>query len=210
MVRHAFVLIAFNLFCFSSLAQTTTRVSVDSSGIQGNDLCYTHSISADGRYVAFDSHATNLVPGDTNASSDVFVHDNLTGTTRRVSVDSNGTQANGISSYVVISADGHFVAFASAATNLVPGDTNGNWDVFEHDMVNGTTTRVSVSSSGAQAFGGDSGVYGLSISADGRYVAFQSSALNLASPDFNGSDDVFVHDRVSGITTRVSVASNGT
>ena len=88
------------------------------------------AISADGRFVAFDSEATNLVPGDTNDASDVFVRDRQTGTTRRVSVSSGGAQGNGASFDPAISADGRFVAFNSDATNLVPGDTNGAADVF--------------------------------------------------------------------------------
>ena len=127
------------------------------------------AISADGRFVAFSSDATNLVPGDTNGTADVFVRDRQTGTTRRVSVGSGGAQGNGLSVDPAISADGRFVAFASDATNLVPGDTNGADDVFVRDRQTGTTRRVSVGSGGAQ---GDRVSFDPAISADGRFVAF--------------------------------------
>ncbi len=186
--------------------QVTSRVSVDTSGAQGNDDSYIPSVSADGRYVAFHSNAANLVGGDTNGIWDVFVHDRLSGTTERVSVDSSGAQGNSGSFDSSISADGRYVAFWSVASNLVAGDTNGYHDVFIHDRLSGTTERVSVDSSGAE---GDAGSSHPSISDDGRYVAFFSNASNLAAGDTNGADDVFVHDRQSGMTERVSVDSNG-
>jgi Tol biopolymer transport system component len=188
-------------------AFTTTRVSVSSTGVQGNLVSLYPAISADGRYVAFLSSATNLVSGDTNNHTDVFVHDMKTGETTRVSVASDGSQANFFSSVPSISADGRYVAFGSSATNLVNGDTNGEADVFVHDRQTGETTRVSVASDGSQSQWGG----GLpSISADGRYVAFVSLAHDLVSGDTNNLEDVFVHDRQTHTTTRVSVASDGT
>jgi Tol biopolymer transport system component len=185
----------------------TTRVSVASDGSQGNGESYGHAVSADGRYVAFTSYATNLVPGDTNGSWDTFIHDRLTSQTTRVSVASDGTQGNSGSIWSpTISADGRYVAFASYATNLVPGDTNGQRDVFIHDRQTGETTRVSVSSNGTQ---GNSASWTPTISADGRYVAFESYATNLVPGDTNYKFDIFVHDRQTGQTTRVSVASDG-
>ena len=109
---------------------TTERVSVGPGGAQGNSGSFIPALSADGRFVAFISTATNLVPGDTNDALDVFVHDRRTGTTRRVSVGPGGVQANGGSTRAAISADGRLVAFHSVASNLVPGDTNGESDVF--------------------------------------------------------------------------------
>ncbi|UCB46685.1 MAG: PD40 domain-containing protein, partial [Spirochaetota bacterium] len=108
------------------------RVSVDSNGTQGDGDSgdYNPSISGDGRYVAFESAATNLVPGDTNGAEDVFIHDTQTGTTTRVSVDSEGTEGDGDSCELSISADGRYVAFESRATNLVAFDYNETWDVF--------------------------------------------------------------------------------
>src|SRR5439155_1190150 len=140
----------YDVFVHDRLTGTTERVSVDSAGTQGNSDSVDASISADGRFVAFYSSANNLVPGDTNGAEDVFVHDRLTGTTERVSVDSAGTQGNSESFLPSISADGRFVAFYSDATNLVPGDTNGFEDVFVHDRLTGATERVSVASAGTQ------------------------------------------------------------
>src|SRR5437867_4406185 len=196
----------------SAGAQTTVRVSVASDGTEGNDVSLGSALSADGRFVAFDSAATDLVAGDTNGVSDVFVHDRQTGTTERVSVASDGAQGNGSSGLVTfafppaLSADGRFVAFVSFATNLVAGDTNGATDVFVHDRQAGTTERVSVASGGSQSNGSN---VGSALSADGRFVAFQSAATNLVADDTNGATDVFVHDRQTGTTERMSVASDG-
>ncbi|MEX1193482.1 MAG: calcium-binding protein [Dehalococcoidia bacterium] len=185
-------------------------MSVDSAGNQGDaDSGFTlfpPSVSADGRYVAFSSGATNLVPTDTNENFDVFVHDRETGSTERVSVDSAGTQANSYSINPSLSADGRYVAFDSVATNLVTEDDNGKSDVFVHDRQTGATQRVSVDVSGTQ---GDDGSFQPAISADGRYVAFGSSATNLVPSDTNVSNDVFIHDRQAGTTQRVSVDSAG-
>jgi Tol biopolymer transport system component len=183
------------------------RVSVASDGMQANERSGGASISADGRYVAFSSEASNLVPGDTNGWSDMFVHDRHTGQTSRVSLASDGTQGNIGSTGPSISADGRYVAFTSGANNLVPGDTNHSVDVFVHNRQTGQTSRVSVASGGTQA---NSFSDSASISADGRYVAFRSSASNLVPNDTNGWSDIFVHDRQTGETSRVSVASNGT
>jgi cysteine-rich repeat protein len=184
----------------------TTRVSVSSSGEQANGPSAFGGISADGRFVAFGSVADNLVPGDTNDASDVFVHDRLTGETARVSVSSSGEQADGNSTANGISADGRFVVFDGGVDNLAPGDTNDASDVFVHDRLTGETTRVSVSSSGEQAnFGSSDGT----ISANGRFVGFFSGADNLVPGDTNDANDVFVHDRLTGETTRVSVSSSG-
>ncbi len=130
----------------------TTRVSVSSSGEQANNFSdFPLSISNDGRYVAFNSDASNLVPNDTNNSTDIFIHDNQTGSTERVSVASDGTQADSTSFAPSISANGQFVVFTSRATNLVSGDTNNALDVFVRDRQAGTTTRVSVNSTGVEA-----------------------------------------------------------
>jgi Tol biopolymer transport system component len=186
--------------------QVTERMSVDSSGAQGNGSSFDVSISADGRHVAFASASSNLVSGDTNGVQDVFVRDRQGGTTQRVSVDSSGAQGNGNSSDTSISADGRYVAFRSAASNLVSGDTNEDLDVFVHDRQNGTTERVSIRPGGAQ---GNGHSYYPSISTDGRYVAFWSYA-SLVAGDTNGTWDIFVRDRQDGTTERVSVDSFGT
>src|SRR5207247_1588614 len=173
-----------DVFVHDRQTGTTERVSVDSAGHEGNGYSQQPAISADGRFVAFTSDATNLVPGDTNGVTDVFVHDRQTGTTERVSVDSAGNQGDRRSgnslSRPAISAGGRFVAFASDATTLVPGDTNGDVDVFVHDRETGTTERV-----GERAVERPFGVTGPSLSADGRFVAFASRTL-LFPGDTNG------------------------
>jgi Tol biopolymer transport system component len=186
---------------------TTTRVSVASGGSQAAGDSDQPSLSADGRYVAFRSSAPNLVPGDTNASSDVFVHDRATGETTRVSIATGGAQGSSGSGEPAISGDGRYVAFYSDAPDLVAGDTNGRTDIFVHDRVTGGTKRVNVTTSGGQAAGGDS--YRPRMSADGRYVAFASFAPNLVLADTNGVEDVFVHDLLTGATTRGSVGTGG-
>lgn len=194
-----------DIFVHDRQTAETTLVSVNSNGTQGNDYSYDPSISANGRFVAFWSWASNLVTGDTNGLPDVFLQDRLTGQTTRVSVDSSGDQADYGGSYASISADGRFVAFVSDATNLVADDTNGFRDVFVHDRQTGETTRVSISSSGTQ---GNNSSSGPSISADGRFLGFESIATNLVTGDTNGHFDVFLHDRRTAQTTLVSVSSS--
>jgi len=184
----------------------TTRVSIASSGTQANGHAVAPAISADGRFVAFYSEASNLVDGDTNGARDVFVRDRQSGTTTRVSVDGAGAEAGSHSFAPSISGDGRFVAFYSDASNLVSGDTNSADDVFVHDRESGTTARVSASSGGAEA---NSGSFSPALSSDGRFVAFLSDASNLVAGDTNASRDVFVHDRQSGATARVSVSGAG-
>ena len=214
-----------DIFVHDRVTGVTTRVSIASDGTQGNGDSTLGGISADGRYVAFISSSTNLVDGDTTLCywryinyncSDIFVHDRVTEETTIVSVASDGTQANWNSDATSISADGRYVAFVSASSNLVVGDTNfcstsgipsfGCPDVFVHDRVTGETTRVSVASDGTQ---GNRESYGSAISADGRYVAFVSWAYNLVIGDTNSYDDIFLHDRKTQETTRVSVTSDG-
>ena len=198
-------------------AAAITRVSVASGGTQGDGQSSLPAVSADGRYVAFQSLSANLVVSDTNSSADIFVHDTSNGLTERVSVGSNGEQANGSSDRPSISADGRYVAFVSAATNLVPGDNNVSCigqvvnpvnctDVFVHDRGTGQTWLVSRSSTGEL---GNNYSYDTAISGDGRYVAFTSKASNLVEVDTNAAADVFVHDRLAGTTERVSVSSGG-
>jgi Tol biopolymer transport system component len=252
-----------DVFVHDRFAGTTTRVSVSTAGVQGGGFSFSPSISGDGRYVAFISAASNLVAGDTNNAPDVFLHDRNTGETRRVSVSRK------TSDIAAISADGRYVAFSSFADDLgvnngtsnayvydivaaittpvvikgpdglpvaaapsrieisgdgryvlfssvsffgpiVDGDTNGALDAFVHDRVTGETTAVSVNSAGDV---GNQGIatypYAFGISADGRYVVFDSPSTNLVAGDTNGVLDVFVHDRTSGRTTRVSVNSAG-
>ena len=184
----------------------TTRLSVATGGAQADGRSFIPALSADGRYAAFYSDASNLVSGDTNSARDVFIHDRQAGETTRVSVDSAGAQANGDSFEPAVSADGRFVAFSSAATNLVAGDTNDANDVFVRDRQANTTSRVSLGPAGANANGGSDAP---SISADGRLVVFTSAATNLVTGDTNNQRDVFVFDRQTAITTRVSLNTFG-
>jgi hypothetical protein len=193
-------------------AGTTERVSVSSTGVQGNGDSGDNgleAVSPDGRFVAFDSAASNLVKSDTNGKYDVFVRDLQAGTTERVSVSSSGAQATGASFGSLdpsISAHGHFVAFFSDATDLVPGDTNGATDIFVRDRAKGTTERVSVGPHGRQA-NGDSGVVGAAISADGRFVVFPSDATDLVEGSRGGG--LYVRDRQAGTTERVDLGPHG-
>jgi Tol biopolymer transport system component len=182
------------------------RVSVSSRGRQGNGSSLGPSLSADGRFVAFRSTASTLVPGDTNRVQDVFVRDRRAGTTTRISVAGDGSEANGESGGAAISGDGRIVAFWSDASNLVPGDTYGRKDVFVRDRSASTTTRVSVSSEGRQANGPSRAP---ALSGNGAIVAFRSDASNLVADDTNETGDIFVHDRRTGETTRVSIDSRG-
>jgi Tol biopolymer transport system component len=212
-----------DVFVHDMQTGTTQRVSVASDGTQANGMSYENSISADGRYVAFRSYATNLVTGNTNSgssatctlqgqtstTSDVYVHDRQTGTTELVSVGMNGTQ-DGCSWSPSISDDGRYVAFVSSATSLVPSDSNSAWDVYVRDRQTGRTERMSVTSDGAQGSCPTAGCRcgAPSISSDGRYAAFHSFAA-LASDDVNGTGDIYVHDRETGNTERVSLAYPG-
>lgn len=184
----------------------TSRVSVSSAGAQANGDSFGGTLSGDGRFVEFRSFATNLVTGDTNGTGDTFVHDRQTGQTTRVSVSTAGQQANAESLYGCISADGRFVAFSSAASNLVAGDANGCEDVFVRDLQTGQTERVSLSNAGAE---GTAASRVPAISGDGRFVAFQSLAGNLVADDTNGCDDIYVRDRQGGQTYRASVPTAG-
>ena len=186
-------------------------ISVSSTGEQGNadsppaNEYLPLSVSADGRFVAFTSVATNLVPGDTNGVEDIFVRDRLLGVTERVSVGSGGEQANGPSACCTISGDGRFVAFASVASNLVPGDLNGSCGAFVHDRATGVTELVSVSTTGEQG----NGISGPEvISADGRFVVFGSNATNLTPEYYEYVPwdwHLYLRDRLTGTTELISV-----
>jgi Tol biopolymer transport system component len=234
----------------------TTRVSLDSKGRQTpTGQAFAPSVSANGRWVAFDSDADSFVPNDTNERTDIFVRDTRTGRTSRVSVSSSGGQADAHSFTPSISGDGRWVAFVSDATNLVPGDTNGGTDVFLHDRRSGRTTRMSVAIDGRETEGGDGpaisangrfvvynaakplrsigtdedldgtfvydtrtrkreripyiGGEDISISSDGRFIAFASEARDLVPNDKNRKYDCFVYDRKARKMRLVSVNSKG-
>jgi Tol biopolymer transport system component len=184
----------------------TTRASVTPGGAPGNGSCFTPSLSGDGRFVAFSSHATNLVAGDFNGAQDIFVYDRVLGTTRIASVSSSGVQAASTSVSAALSGDGRFVAFVSWAKNLVPGDTNDHTDVFVHDRVTGAIVRASVSTLGVQ---GEDHSAAPRLSWDGGIVVFASHSATLVEGDTNGQQDIFQRDLRAGLTLRASVSMDG-
>ena len=198
---------AFDVYVRDTVDGETWRVSVSTAGAEGNNHSWGRvSISADGRRVGFASWASTLVANDTNGMMDVFVHDWYNGWTVMASVSPSGAIGNGNSSGI-LSGNGRYMAFNSDASNLISNDTNEASDAFVHDLDTGLMERVSISSSGEQVYGG---VYSVEISHDGRLVVFHSSASSLVSDDTNGYQDIFVHDRDTGLTDRVSVTSTGT
>jgi len=190
---------------------TTERASMNSAGLGGDHGSWGHMISPDGRYVLFDSLATNLVPGDTNGFADIFLRDRQLGTTELVSLSSTGAQGNGDSHWSAsMSPDARFVVFESSASNLVPNDNNGVADLFVRDRRLGTTQRLSVSTAGAEADHFTEGTFIPPITPDGRFVAFHSTATNLVPGDTNGTVDVFVRDlNASGFTSLCEPGSGG-
>ncbi|MBL8954137.1 MAG: PD40 domain-containing protein [Myxococcaceae bacterium] len=186
-----------NIFVNDAMTGATSLVSVAFNGLPPQGRSFAPSVSADGQRVAFVSEAPNLVSGDTNGVDDIFVFDRSDLSTRRVSVATGGSQANGRSSAPIISADGRAVAFVSVATNLVDDDTNAKRDVFVHDLIFNRTVRASVSSQGAQG-NGDS--LAPSLSANGCRVAFESGSV------WDGvfGAHVYVHDRDTLETLRAS------
>lgn len=182
------------------------RVSVASDGTQGNFASAIASLSSDGRYVVFESDATNLVAGDTNNRRDVFVHDRSTGVTTRESISSSRAEANASCTFAQISADGRFVAFLSSATNLVSGVSGQQ--IYVRDRQLGLTTVASVSSDGSPA--NPSSITSYAMTPDGRFVSFATSSTNLvpgAPSSFTA--EIYTRDRATGVTTRDSVSAAG-
>ncbi len=198
-----------DIFLRDTQAGITTRLSVASDGTQANGASGDPCISADGRYVAFYSTASNLVTGDNNSASDIFVRDTILNTTTRASVAWNGAEANNASYDPAISPNGYVVAFDSLASNLVSNDTNNAWDVFARDLYNGTTSRVSVARSGLVTTQANDSSFNPSVSLDGSYIAYESYATNLVSGDTNGARDIFITYVQMGLTDRVSVSTLG-
>jgi Tol biopolymer transport system component len=176
-------------------------VSSDEAQANGESSNYT-PMTADGRYIAFSSWASNLVPGD-GSGQDTFVRDRQLGTTEEVSVGLGGVEANGESTMPDISADGRYVVFHSTASNLVTGDANGVADIFRRDLVADTTEIISVATDGTQ--GNDNAGFRPRISDDGRYVTFSSRASNLVPGDNPGGNDTFLRDTIGGTTERVNL-----
>ncbi len=193
-------------------ALTLQSVSSDGTAATGGSGSDYPSVSANGRYVAFQSTATNLggPTGSGGGPNKVYVHDNVTGQTTMVSVTSTGAAINGNALMPDITPDGTYVAFSSDASNLLSTtETTAVNQVYVHNMKTGATTIASVSSTGAVGDAASAGTYGPSISNNGTLVAFESDATNLVADDTNAVTDAFVHDMVTGVTTRVSVNADG-
>lgn len=201
----------YHIYAYTVATGQLRRVSVSSAGMAGNNNSDLPTISKTGRYVGFMSHATNLVPGDTNGSWDAFVHDMVTGVTSRVSISSTGAEANGPSNYPYVTPNGRWAVFESVAPNLVPSDTNQASDVFVRDMLLNQTVRASVDALGhegslaASMFEGDR----RNISDNGRYVVFSSDAPDLVPNDTNQTHDVFLKDLWTGSIARVNLTTTG-
>jgi len=196
----------YDVYVRDLVAGTNIRASVDINGGDPNGQSRLPSISADGRYVCFESSASDLVPGDTNGAADIFVRDLVAGTTTRVSVDMNGGDPNGPSIDPNMTSDARWVAYYSLASDILPGDGNGLYDIYLRDMTNGTTARVTFDMNGGDPNGNS---IAPDVTPDGRYVAFDSTASDLVAGDANARIDAYVRDMTTGTTTRVSVDTNG-
>jgi hypothetical protein len=183
------------------------RLSIDSDEAQSNHDSLNAHLTPDRRYVLFDSTATNLVASDTNAVDDVFLRDRTLGTTERISIADDESEANGASSGVGVSADGRYIIFLSSASNLVSGDSNASKDFFIRDRTLGTTVRINPTHDGNEI---NAGITSGATTPDLRYLVFLTSATNIVAVDTNAKSDVFRFDRVSGATTMVSSALDGT
>jgi Tol biopolymer transport system component len=196
-----------NVFRRDRTNGTTSLVSVNLSGTAGgNGDSYPSAVSTNGRYALFESSASDLVPGDTNSATDVFMRDLLNGTTLLVSASTNGGIANGLSRSSVMTPDGRYVAFVSAASNLVPGDTNNIPDVFVRDLQAGTTVLASVGATSTNSLSPTGSSESPDLTPDGRYVAFSSTATNLV-PGVTAVGDIYVRDLTGGTTTWASTSA---
>ncbi len=193
------------IFVRDIAAGTTTRENFGPGGVEPNQVCTHHSLSGDGQRLLFLSFASNLTPGDTLVKKDVFVRDRASGAVTCVSVTPGGLPGNNHCETATISANGRFVVFQSSASDLVPGDTNGRDDLFVRDLLTGVTELITQDILTPSYLSVGTGV----ASDDGRYIAFSSSASSLVIGDWNGAHDVFLRDRVSGVTTLISLATSG-
>jgi hypothetical protein len=189
-----------------ALIGTNILISRSSSGVRGNGDSLNVDISLDGRYAVFDSTATNLVSGDTNGVTDIFLKDTVTNNISRVSVDSSGNQANANSGKPKISGNGKYIVYYSSATNLVSSDTNGYADIFRYTVATGITERVSVDSSGNQA---NQQSYDADLDTEGRFIVFTTQSSNLGMTDTNSENDVVLKDMTSGSVTYISQSDAG-
>lgn len=197
-----------DVFVYDRTNEITEIVSLASDGsTQGNQNSTSGGISGDGRYVLFESFATNLVAGDTNGTLDIFIYDRELDTTERVNLTDGDSESVLGAQYADMSGDARYVVFESQTDNLVAGDTNFSSDIFIRDRTLGTTTRVSTSALGAES---DAGGYEPTISDDGRYVAFRSSATNLVTGFDDGVSQIYVKDTQTGALEVASKADDGT
>jgi Tol biopolymer transport system component len=202
---------ATHVFWRDLVHQVTRQVDLSAAGAQPDGPATLPAVSDDGRYVAFQSNATNLVAGGTRRSGDIYRRDLATGTTVLVSVSAAGGEANGFSTRPAISGDGRYVAFNSSATDLTPNapapGAGGGTQVYVRDLLTGTTVRVAPTAGGSA----DDVSLRPDISDDGRYVAFVSDASNLVpgTTDANGERDVYRFDRLTSAIQRVSVSAAG-
>ncbi|OGL31889.1 hypothetical protein A3F64_00595, partial [Candidatus Saccharibacteria bacterium RIFCSPHIGHO2_12_FULL_42_8] len=195
-----------DMFLYDTVNETTSRISVDSGGVEADGSSGGASVSSDGRYITYHSDATNLVAGDTNVTTDVFLYDTDTQTTSRISVDSGGTESTGYSYSPAISGDGQYITYSSDSTDLVIGDTNGFSDIFLYNVATQTTTRISMDTGGNESNNGSA--YS-NISSNGRYIVYQSEASDLIFGDSNLAQDIFLYDTLAQTTTLISKDSNG-
>jgi Tol biopolymer transport system component len=195
-----------DIFVRDTLTGTTERISLSSDGVEGIGPSLDPAISGDGRFVAFESRASNLVEGDTNETIDVFVHDRLNGTTRRISVSNEGIEGESDSRDASISQDGRFIAFISLARNFYEPDSYYGWQIYVHDQNTSMIEMVSVNDAGIP---GNWSAVSSDISGNGRFVALESYANNLSPGDTSTGLDIFVRDLVAQTTERVSVDSEG-
>lgn len=194
-----------DIFLRDLSSNTTEMISTTPTGGQLNDDSKVGDISADGRYIVFTSAANNVVPGDVNNREDVFVRDRKQSTTTLISKTNVGVTGNKASIKPAISCDGSYIAFASDATDLVAGDTNGQQDIFLADRITGgTVTNITLGANNFSLGGGS-----IDISCNGETIVFESRASNLVPNDTNGGNDIFAYSMVSGIIQRVNLDSMG-
>ena len=202
-----------DVFVYDRSAQTVERVSVNNAGVQGNHDSGHPSISADGRFVAFQSRASNLVANDTNGQidasrgQDIFVYDRTAKTIERVSLRDNGGESNGSSETPSISGDGRYVAFASGANNLVTGYANGQVNVYIHDRTTHGIVGISVP---LGAFVANRNSLNPVISTDGNVVAFEFAVdKSVDSTPAYQYRDIYVYNRSTGVVKRVTGTDDG-
>ena len=195
-----------DIYLLDRQTNTLELVSLSNSGALGNANSFDPSISDDGRYIAFLSFASNFYSGDVSGVADIFVRDRQSGTTTLVTVGTSGN-ANALSIEPMLTANGRTIIFWSSATNLIANDTNASTDLFVRNLDTGVTSRINPNTATAATF--DPATNGGDITADGRFVAFQSLSNGITAGDTNNVSDIFVMDRTTNTYERVSTSSSG-